>query len=115
VNEPGYHPAGAAIAGALATISHDSIITPMDVIKQRLQLGYYKGMLHCASSIYRTEGFRAFYLSFPITLFMNIPYGCVMVATNESLKRFLSPSGTFIVVSICRGIWQMTCCPVAVF
>jgi solute carrier family 25 (mitochondrial iron transporter), member 28/37 len=94
VNGPGHHVASAAAAGACATVFHDSIMTPMDVIKQRLQLGYYKGIAHCASSIMRTEGVRGFYLSFPITLFMNIPYGCVMVASNESIKRALNPTGT---------------------
>lgn len=56
VNEPGHHPAGAAIAGAAATVFHDAIMTPMDVVKQRLQLGYHKGMLDCVLTIRRTEG-----------------------------------------------------------
>lgn len=38
---------------------------------------------------------QAFYRSFPTTLFMNIPYGCVMVAANESLKRALRPAGDY--------------------
>lgn len=70
-------------------------MTPMDVIKQRLQLGYYRGLFHCATSIARQEGLRAFYLSLPVTLFMNIPYGCVMVAANESIKRIVTPSGDY--------------------
>lgn len=49
--------------------------------------------MDCASTVARTEGMRAFYLSLPVTLFMNIPYGCVMVASNESFKRMISPSG----------------------
>ncbi|CAM9483703.1 unnamed protein product, partial [Phaeothamnion confervicola] len=44
VNQPGHHPVGAAVAGATATIFHDAVMTPMDVIKQRLQLGYYRGI-----------------------------------------------------------------------
>lgn len=56
VNKPGHHPAGAAVAGAAATVFHDAIMTPMDVIKQRLQLGYHKGMLDCVMTIRRTEG-----------------------------------------------------------
>lgn len=95
VNGREHNVAGAAAAGALATVFHDSIMTPMDVIKQRLQLGYYKGLTHCAASIARTEGVRAFYLSLPVTLFMNIPYGGVMVAANESIKRLLCPSGDY--------------------
>lgn len=56
VNKPGHHPAGAAVAGAAATVFHDAIMTPMDVVKQRLQLGYHKGMLDCVMTIRRTEG-----------------------------------------------------------
>ena len=56
MNKPGHHPAGAAVAGAAATVFHDAIMTPMDVVKQRLQLGYHKGMLDCVLTIRRTEG-----------------------------------------------------------
>lgn len=56
VNQPGHHPAGAAVAGAAATVFHDAVMTPMDVVKQRLQLGYHKGMLDCMLTIGRTEG-----------------------------------------------------------
>ncbi|CAN0430702.1 unnamed protein product, partial [Ectocarpus sp. 8 AP-2014] len=95
VNQPGHQPAGAAVAGAAATVFHDAVMTPMDVVKQRLQLGYHKGMLDCVLTIQRTEGTQAFYRSFPTTLFMNIPYGCVMVAVNESLKRVMRPAGDY--------------------
>lgn len=44
-------------------------------------------------SHFHTE--QAFYRSFPTTLFMNIPYGCVMVAVNESLKRVMRPAGDY--------------------
>mmetsp|Transcript_14227 Transcript_14227/g.21045 ORF Transcript_14227/g.21045 Transcript_14227/m.21045 type:complete len:351 (+) Transcript_14227:184-1236(+) len=84
---------GAALSGGIATIFHDVFMTPMDVIKQRLQLGYYHGIRDCVETIYRTEGFRSFYRSFPTTLFMNIPYGCIMVASNESVKRVIKPNG----------------------
>lgn len=83
----------AAAAGAVATLVHDSIMTPMDVVKQRLQLGYHNGIGDCVRAIMKTEGVKAFYISLPTTLFMNLPYGCIMVATNERLKAFLNPSG----------------------
>ncbi len=88
----GPQPFTAAISGGIATFLHDSIMTPMDVIKQRLQLGYYRGMLDCANCIYTSEGFSAFYRSFPMTLFMNIPFSCIMVSVNECLKNELQPN-----------------------
>mmetsp|Transcript_22810 Transcript_22810/g.31589 ORF Transcript_22810/g.31589 Transcript_22810/m.31589 type:complete len:341 (-) Transcript_22810:281-1303(-) len=95
VNRPGHHPLAAAATGAIASVFHDGIMTPLDVVKQRLQLGYYRGIRDCARTVYRTEGAQAFFVSLPITLAMNIPYGCIMVATNESLKRVLRPGGDY--------------------
>ncbi len=90
----GPQPLAAAISGGIATIFHDSIMTPMDVIKQRLQLGYYRGMLDCANCIYTAEDLSAFFRSFPMTLFMNIPFSCIMVSVNESLKNELQPNSS---------------------
>lgn len=70
-------------------------MTPLDVIKQRLQLGYHNNIFDCGRSVIQLEGIGAFYRSYPTTLFMNIPYGCVLVATNESLRRVLNPGGKY--------------------
>ena len=87
-----HHPLRAAVVGATATVAHDLVMNPMDVIKQRLQLGYYSGMLDCARSIARTEGIGALFASLPTTLVMNIPYAAIMVGTNESMKTILNPN-----------------------
>ncbi|OII72488.1 mitochondrial carrier protein [Cryptosporidium ubiquitum] len=75
-----------AVCGGLSTISHDVIATPLDVIKQRLQVGSYKGMSDCILTILKKEGIRSFYRSLPITLFMNIPQTGLFVLLNENLK-----------------------------
>lgn len=75
-----------AVCGGISTISHDLIATPLDVIKQRLQVGSYKGMSDCIITIFKKEGIRAFYRSLPITLFMNIPQTGLFVLLNENLK-----------------------------
>jgi solute carrier family 25 (mitochondrial iron transporter), member 28/37 len=107
-NAAGHQPIAAAAAGGLATVFHDAVMTPMDVIKQRLQLGYYRGIGDCVRTIYATEGLSALYRSFPTTLFMNIPYGCVMVAANESIKVVLRPNddhdvGTYMIAGCGAG------------
>lgn len=61
VDEPGHHPMGAALAGALATTLHDLVMTPLDVVKQRLQLGYYAGVFDCVKQMAVEEGPRAFF------------------------------------------------------
>jgi solute carrier family 25 (mitochondrial iron transporter), member 28/37 len=91
----GHHPIKAALTGASAAVAHDVFMAPFDTIKQRMQLGYYKNILHCMKTVMRTEGFGAFYLAFPATLLMNIPYGGVMMSVNESCKTFLNPSGEY--------------------
>lgn len=70
-------------------IVHDMIITPTDVVKQRLQLGRYHGTLDCVMSVWRHEGLRAFYRSLPTTLISECPFHGVLVASNESLKMVL--------------------------
>ena len=90
-NAAGHHPVAAASSGAFATLLHDGVLTPMDVVKQRLQLGYYRGVWHCVTSITATEGLSALWRSYPTTLAMNVPYAGTVVAANESAKRALAP------------------------
>jgi solute carrier family 25 iron transporter 28/37 len=78
-----------AIAGAAGAAAHDLIMTPCDVIKQRLQLGCYDSVGHCVQQIMSTEGYVAFYRSLPITLAMNVPYGAAFVACNDVIKKSL--------------------------
>jgi len=82
-------PVGASIAGAASTFSHDLIMTPFDTIKQRMQLGHYEGMGHACTQILQLEGLVGFYRSFGVTLLTNVPYGVVMVSTNEFLRSVL--------------------------
>jgi solute carrier family 25 iron transporter 28/37 len=78
---------GSALAGAAAVISHDLILGPLDTVKQRLQLGHYRGLSHALSTMIHNEGVISLYRSFPVTLATNIPYGMVMVGTNEFCKQ----------------------------
>lgn len=90
----------AAIAGGVATFLHDSVMTPMDTIKQRMQLGHYGSLRDAFECIVSGElgengkrsggeGWKGLYRSFPITLVTNIPYGMIMMGTNEWLRGFL--------------------------
>jgi len=79
---------------ALGTMAHDMIMTPMDVCKQRLQLGNHKNnVFECACDIMRQEGPRAFLLSYPTTLLMNLPYAVVMGSVNEWIRLRINPTG----------------------
>ena len=90
-DKSGHHPLRAAGCGATAALAHDMFMTPFDTVKQRMQLGYYKNVVHCVQTVARQEGIWAFYLSLPTTLAMNLPYGSVMVAVNESARKLIAP------------------------
>lgn len=84
-----HEPLRAAACGAISTFSHDLILTPMDVVKQRMQLGCYSRLGDCLRHTWQKEGIGALYRSMPTTLAMNVPFGSVLVAANESLKLHL--------------------------
>merc|ERR1719346_173024 len=56
--EQGHQPLRMAACGAASTFVHDAILTPCDVMKQRLQLGRYGGPWDCMLSMWRYEGVR---------------------------------------------------------
>ncbi|EAN32888.1 Mitochondrial carrier family protein [Theileria parva strain Muguga] len=76
-----------AISGATATICHDLILTPADVIKQRLQLNLHSNTAECVANLLRNEGVTALFRSLSITLFMNIPYHSLLVTIIHLLKQ----------------------------
>lgn len=87
---PDNHVAHAA-AGVCATIASDAVLTPMDMVKQRLQLGSspYKGVWDCVSRVMRQDGIGAFYASYRTTVLMNAPFTAIHFATYEAVKRGL--------------------------
>merc|ERR1719183_1825509 len=88
-NGKGHQPMLFAACGAAASTVHDVILTPTDVVKQRLQLGCYKGPWHSVCKIIRTEGVGALYRSLPVTIMSNAPNTAILAAVNESLKLVL--------------------------
>ncbi|KAK9457859.1 mitochondrial carrier domain-containing protein [Dipodascopsis uninucleata] len=99
----GYHPFATALAGACATTASDALMNPFDVIKQRMQLAgsRYKSVFSCARHIYRNEGFATFYLSYPTTLFMNIPLTALNFTTYEALSKLLNPDRKYDPLTHC--------------
>lgn len=81
-----------AASGVVATVSSDAVLTPMDMVKQRLQLSNspYKGVLDCVRRVVKEEGYRAFYASYRTTVLMNAPFTAVHFSTYEAMKKGLS-------------------------
>ncbi|KAL9234749.1 hypothetical protein vseg_009580 [Gypsophila vaccaria] len=83
-----------ASSGVCATVMSDAVLTPMDMVKQRLQLsggpaGAYSGVWHCVKRVLKDEGFGAFYASYRTTVLMNAPFTAVHFATYEAAKKGL--------------------------
>jgi solute carrier family 25 (mitochondrial iron transporter), member 28/37 len=98
-----HHPVVAALAGASATTCSDALMNPFDVIKQRMQLfgAKYRSFAACALDIYRREGFSAFYVSYPTTLIMNVPFTAVNFTVYETALKILNPQRSHDPLSHC--------------
>jgi solute carrier family 25 aspartate/glutamate transporter 12/13 len=82
-------------AGAIAGMPAAYLTTPFDVIKTRLQVEarkgqtHYRGLLHCAATIYKEEGFKAFFKGGPARIMRSSPqFGCTLAA-YEFLKTIM--------------------------
>ncbi|CAD6934844.1 unnamed protein product [Tilletia laevis] len=96
-NRQGHQFASTAFAGATATIAADAFMNPFDVIKQRMQQhgSTYRSVVTCAKSVYTTEGLRAFYVSYPTTLTMTVPFTAAQFTVYEWAKKVLNPSDKY--------------------
>ena len=61
----------------------------------QLQNSPYRTVISCAKSVYRIEGLAAFYVSYPTTLTMSVPFTAVQFSVYESLKSLINPEGTY--------------------
>ena len=55
----------------------------------------YTSVWQCFKSVYRAEGLTAFYVSYPTTLTMTVPFTAVQFSAYESLKGLMNPEGTY--------------------
>ncbi|KAJ2355675.1 Fe(2+) transporter [Coemansia sp. RSA 2618] len=87
----------AGAAGGVATVISDALMNPFDVIKQRMQLANsgHRNIWECARTVLRTEGMRAFYVSYPTTLMMNMPFQSIQFACYDLFRRTLNPNNTY--------------------
>ncbi|EGN96536.1 hypothetical protein SERLA73DRAFT_184619 [Serpula lacrymans var. lacrymans S7.3] len=86
-----------SLAGASATIASDALMNPFDVIKQRMQVhqSEFRSVFTCARVVHQTEGLSAFYVSYPTTLMMSVPFTAVQFTVYEQIKKLMNPSGEY--------------------
>jgi solute carrier family 25 (mitochondrial iron transporter), member 28/37 len=87
------------VAGILATMANEAFMNPFDTIKQRMQAEassqHYRDIFECAVQMYRNEGLRAFYLSFPTTMLLSIPFQGIQFPVYEFSRAWFNPSGEY--------------------
>ncbi|KAL9125316.1 MAG: hypothetical protein Q9217_005462 [Psora testacea] len=87
-------------AGAIAGMPAAYLTTPCDVIKTRLQVEARKGetkytsLRHCAKSVYREEGFKAFFKGGPARVLRSSPQFGFTLAGYEVLQKLLPMPGS---------------------
>lgn len=86
-------------------ISSDISAKTKVVIKQRMQVhgSVHKSLLQCAKTLYRTEGLQAFYLSYPTTLCMTVPFTATQFVAYESLSKFMNPKQEYDPLTHCMA------------
>ena len=54
----------------------------------------YKSIFQCTKSVYKHEGLRAFYVSYPTTIGMTVPTTALQFSAYGSIMQFLNPTRT---------------------
>ncbi|KAJ9049787.1 Fe(2+) transporter [Entomophthora muscae] len=93
-NSSGHSHTGIAAAGACSSIVSDAFMNPFDVIKQRMQIhgSQYSNIFVCAKDLFKREGITAFYISYPTTLAMTVPFQAIQFTTYEAVSDYLNPN-----------------------
>ena len=81
---------GNALVGGISVVFHDLIMTPCELIKQRMQLLKSTSALQVIRDVKNQFGYRGLWRSFPINFMQNLPHSMVTVAANESFKTYYS-------------------------
>jgi solute carrier family 25 aspartate/glutamate transporter 12/13 len=87
-------------AGAIAGMPAAYLTTPCDVIKTRLQVEArkgetkYTGLRHCATTVWKEEGLKAFFKGGPARILRSSPQFGFTLAAYEVLQKMLPMPGS---------------------
>ena len=58
-------------------------------------------ILQCARHVYRNEGLKAFYVSYPTTLCMTVPFTALQFMAYDSISKVMNPVGRYDPLTHC--------------
>jgi len=89
MGKPGEAALPNACAGLIATLLHDAVMNPAEVVKQRMQMfqSPYQSCRDCLKQVYQSEGVLAFYRSYTTALTMNIPFQVTHFVVYEKMQN----------------------------
>jgi hypothetical protein len=61
----------------------------------------YRSMLDCARYVYRNEGLAAFYVSYPTTLSMTVPFTALQFLAYETISTSMNPQKKYDPMTHC--------------
>lgn len=59
----------------------------------------FRSVVNCARTVLKTEGISAFYVSYPTTLMMTVPFTAAQFSVYEYVKRVVNPKNEYSPVS----------------
>jgi hypothetical protein len=61
----------------------------------------YKSITSCARHVFHNEGLKAFYVSYPTTLTMTVPFTALQFMAYESISKVMNPPRTYDPITHC--------------
>ena len=68
-----------------------------------MQGSIHRSLAQCARSVFRHEGLSAFYVSYPTTLCMTVPFTALQFVAYESISKVMNPSGKYDPITHCAA------------
>ena len=69
----------------------------------QMQGSTHRSLVQCARSVFQHEGLSAFYVSYPTTLCMTVPFTALQFVAYESISKVMNPSGKYDPLTHCAA------------
>mmetsp|Transcript_43867 Transcript_43867/g.109875 ORF Transcript_43867/g.109875 Transcript_43867/m.109875 type:complete len:317 (-) Transcript_43867:60-1010(-) len=79
----------AAVAGDMVG---STVLTPGEVVKQKVQAGVYKDPLQACINIFKTSGVRGFYQGYTSLVARDVPFRAIQLPLYETFKKWYADS-----------------------